>query len=467
MSLTNNLSDKWDVKPLGEACKTIKGKKPKNTGPASTERTVPYINIKAFESGQPEEFAAPGDYPTCERDDVLIVWDGARAGLSGRAVPGYIGSTLAKVYSDVADNRYLFYFLQSQYGRINSRTKGVGIPHVDPTIFNNIPFPIASEDRQQRIVAEIEKQFSRLDEAVAGLKRVKANLKRYKAAVLKAAVEGKLTEDWRKQHPDVEPAGKLLERILAERRAKWTGRREYREPAALDTSALPDLPDRWGWATMPQLGELNRGKSKHRPRNDPKLFGGPYPFIQTGDVKRSGGFVRSHNQTYNESGLAQSRLWPAGTLCITIAANIAETGILTYPACFPDSVVGFLFDGAPATVRFIDLFFRTEREEIARVAPATAQKNINLEILSEVAIPLPPLEEQKQIVAEVEGRLSVLEKLEVAVEANLTRADRLRQAILARAFAGKLVNSALKKTPDVSYDFPIAAESPSTYRATR
>ena len=93
------------------------------------------------------------------------------------------------------------------------------------------------------IVAEIEKQFSRLDEAVANLKRVKANLKRYKAAVLKAAVEGKLTEDWRKHHPDVEPASKLLERILAERRAKWSGKGKYKEPAEPETSDLPAMPE--------------------------------------------------------------------------------------------------------------------------------------------------------------------------------------------------------------------------------
>src|SRR2546427_5671964 len=105
----------WVVKPLGEVVETVKGKKPRDTGPASEQRSVPYINIKAFESGTPEEFAAPGDYPTCDREDVLIVWDGARAGLIGRGVAGYIGSTLAKVWSDVADNGYLYYFLQSQY----------------------------------------------------------------------------------------------------------------------------------------------------------------------------------------------------------------------------------------------------------------------------------------------------------------------------------------------------------------
>ena len=107
--------------------------------------------------------------------------------------------------------------------------------------------------QQQRIVAEIEKQFSRLDEAVASLKRGKANLKRYKASVLKAAVEGKLTEDWRKRHPDVEPASNFLERILLERRAKWSGRGKYKEPETPDATGLPSLPKGWTWATVDQV----------------------------------------------------------------------------------------------------------------------------------------------------------------------------------------------------------------------
>jgi type I restriction enzyme S subunit len=190
---------------------------------------------------------------------------------------------------------------------------------------------------------------------------------------------------------------------------------------------------------MPELGELNRGKSKHRPRDDERLFDGPYPFIQTGDVKRSGGYIRTHSQTYNEAGLAQSRLWPEGTLCITIAANIAESGILTYPACFPDSVVGFIMEERPDMVRFLQLFLETAKADLSRFAPATAQKNINLETLKALAVPLPPFTEQRRIVAEVERRLSVIDELEIQVDANLKRAERLRQAILKRAFEGKLV----------------------------
>ncbi len=341
---------------------------------------------------------------------------------------------------NVIHEKYFYYYLKSPayWEAISSSKSGIAIPNVNASKLAQIPIPVAPLDQQKRIVAEIEKQFSRLDEAIAKLKQVKANIKHYKTAVLKAAVEGKLTENWRKTHPDVEPASKLLDRILAERRAKWKGKGKYKEPAQANTINLSPVPDGWIWATMPQLGELNRGKSKHRPRNDRKLFGGQYPFIQTGDVKHSGGFICSHSQTYNDFGLSQSRLWPTGTLCITIAANIAETGILTYPACFPDSIAGFIFDGTPATVRFIDLFFRTEREEIASLAPATAQKNINLEMLSEVSIPLPSLTEQQQIVREVEYYLSVIEKLKATVETNLKRADRLRQSILAQAFTCQL-----------------------------
>ena len=100
-------------------------------------------------------------------------------------------------------------------------------------------------------------------------------------------------------------------------------------------------PKGWPLIKFSEIGELDRGKSQHRPRNAPELLGGPYPLIQTGDVANSGGYIRSYKSTYSEIGLKQSRMWPKGTLCITIAANIAKTGILTFDACFPDSVVGF------------------------------------------------------------------------------------------------------------------------------
>ncbi|MBZ0097203.1 MAG: restriction endonuclease subunit S, partial [Sulfuricella sp.] len=172
---------------------------------------------------------------------------------------------------------------------------------------------------------------------------------------------------------------------------------------------------------------------KHRPRDDERLYGGPYPFIQTGDVRKSGGTIREYSQTYSNFGLKQSRLWPAGTLCITIAANIAETGILAFDACFPDSIVGFLSTDT-ITTRYVEFFIRTAKENLEQFAPATAQKNINLDVLQNVAVPFPPLAEQRAIVNELELRFSLTDEAEAQVNANLQRAERLRQSILSGAF---------------------------------
>jgi type I restriction enzyme S subunit len=335
--------------------------------------------------------------------------------------------------------KFFLYFLKGL--KIGQLDKSTAVPGLSRDDYNVVQVAVAPLDQQKLIVVEIEKQFSRLDEAIENLKRVKANLKRYKAAVLKAAVEGKLTEEWRKQNPDVEHASELLKRILAERKKKWEAEhpgKKYKEPASPDTTNLPELPKGWVWATLPQLGELNRGKSKHRPRNVPHLYGGHYPFVQTGDIKSATGVIREYKQTYSEEGLKQSRLWPKGTLCITIAANIADTAILGFDACFPDSVVGFISESENVDTRFVEYFFRTAKENIERFAPATAQKNINLEILNDVAIPLPPVREQQAIINEIEQRLSVTEEIEAAVEMNLKRAERLQQAILKKAFSGKL-----------------------------
>lgn len=338
---------------------------------------------------------------------------------------------------------YLAYFLKSPayWKQIADNTSGIAIPNVNASKLQEVRLHLVPLDQQRLIVAEIEKQFSRLDKAVAGLQRVKANLKRYKAAILKAAVEGRLVPTEadlaRREGRSYETGTQLLQRILEIRRSQWQGKGKYKEPAAPDTTDLPELPEGWTWATLPQLGELGRGKSKHRPRDDDRLYGGPYPFIQTGDVRRSDGSICEHTQTYSELGLAQSRLWPAGTLCITIAANIAETGILTFESCFPDSVVGFISATEPVTTRYAEFFVRTAKNNLDRFASATAQKNINLEVLDAVGVALPPLPEQHRIVAEVDRLLSITRETEAEVDTNLKRAQSLRYAILSAAFSNR------------------------------
>lgn len=150
-------------------------------------------------------------------------------------------------------------------------------------------------------------------------------------------------------------------------------------------------------ATLPELGEFGRGISKHRPRNDPKLLGGGYPLIQTGDVANAGLYITSYNSTYSELGLRQSKMWKKGTLCITIAANIAKTAILTFDACFPDSVVGFTANEKTNNI-FIHYWFLFFQTILESQAPESAQKNINLKILSELRVIVPKKEKQDEFV---------------------------------------------------------------------
>ena len=146
---------------------------------------------------------------------------------------------------------------------------------------------------------------------------------------------------------------------------------------------------------LSKIGILERGKSQHRPRNAPELLGGPYPLIQTGDVSNSNIYITTYSNTYSELGLKQSKLWEPGTLCITIAANIAQTAILTFKACFPDSVVGFIPNNN-TNIIFIHYWFEFFQKVLEEQAPQVAQKNINLKILSELKVILPSIELQNE-----------------------------------------------------------------------
>lgn len=177
---------------------------------------------------------------------------------------------------------------------------------------------------------------------------------------------------------------------------------------------------------LADLGELNRGVSKARPRNTPDLLGGPYPLIQTGEVAAAQLYVDSYENTYSEKGLAQSRMWLKGTLCITIAANIAQTAILAIDACFPDSVVGFI-PGNEVTQIYMHYWFSFFQKILDEQAPQVAQKNINLKILSNLDVMVPPLELQKQF----ENFVEQSDKSKFALQEAIKDLDALSKKIIA------------------------------------
>ena len=178
-----------------------------------------------------------------------------------------------------------------------------------------------------------------------------------------------------------------------------------------------------------ELGSLDRGRSQHRPRNDPKLLNGPYPLIQTGEVASAGLYITEYKNTYSELGLQQSKMWKAGTLCITIAANIAQTAILTFDACFPDSVVGFVPNDAVSAI-YMHYWFGFFQKILEEQAPQVAQKNINLKILSDLDVMVPKKEHQEQFAAFVEQT----DKSKLAIQQSLDKLELLKKALMQKYF---------------------------------
>ena len=224
------------------------------------------------------------------------------------------------------------------------------------------------------------------------------------------------------------------EALRANRRAALAQLDTLTQSIFLDLFGDPVVnPKHWPLKKFSEIGTLDRGVSKHRPRNSPELLGGKHPLVQTGEVANCDGYIRSYNSTYSDLGLRQSKMWPAGTLCITIAANIAKTGILTFDACFPDSVVGFRAEDA-ATVEFARTWLSFLQKTLEDNAPESAQKNINLAILRDLDVPLPPIELQ----LEFAHRIAAVDKLKSAHRASLAKLDALFASLQHRAFRGTL-----------------------------
>lgn len=388
-----------------------------------------------------------------------------------------VGSILCAAFSldeDLLSARFVYEYL-SAYKEELLVPKMVGTANVSLTIAKiaEVPIPLVSQRSQSRLYelmalcdrleASQAKRESRRNRLVsASVKRIgqsedvgnseefrdhvrfhlhhlprlatrPEHVKELRQTILNLAVRGKLVP----QDPNDEPASELLKKIHLEKVKLSSSRKLVKdgfEYDAIKQDGPFQLPTGWAWARFPELGIFGRGKSKHRPRNDAVLFdGGTHYFVQTGDVARSNGVIKTYTSKYNEIGLAQSAKWPAGTLCITIAANIADSGILSFDACFPDSVVGFVPAKIYDNARYFEYFMRTAKADLLEFAPATAQKNINLNILSSVLIPLPPIAEQHRIVAKVDELMNLCDQLETHLATNQTNQSRLLEATLCDA----------------------------------
>jgi len=402
---------------------------------------------------------------------VLIV---IRSGILGRTLPVAVADVSATMNQDLKgihpapwlDSLYLAYLLRCREISIlrNCSKNGTTVPSIDTSALHAVPIQIPPLSEQHRIVEKIEELFSHLDAGIQAMKRAKANLKRYRASVLKSAVEGMLTEEWRKDHPQTEDGQMLLDRLIRERREKWeqsqlkkfeekgkeppkNRQAKYEEPSAPDTSALPALPEGWAWAAVEQVGEVVTGTTP--PTANRAYYGTHIPFLSPSDLE-AGYAVTTGNSALSEEGLTHARWTPERTTLVTcIGATIGKTGFTRMP-CTTNQQINAVV--VPPIGNLPEWFFWTQRsprgqQEIKRNASATTLPLLNKSKFQAILVPLPPLAEQEQIVALVEERLSQIDAADKTIDAELIRSKRLRQSILKQAFEGKLVPQNPKDEP--------------------
>lgn len=475
MTTEQQLPEGWKKTTLGAEFEWSSGGTPKSGVPAYYENgSIHWLNISDLNDGLisyaekkiTELGLQESSAKIVPQGSVLIAIYGSIGKLGINTIPLATNQAICftKKIPEYILNKFLFYYLLSIRNQLISMGKGGTQQNISQTVLKSVPFFYpTSKETQQAIVNKIESLFDEIDEGIGRLKTAAQQIQQYRQSLLKNAFNGELTKEWRSKHADALPSeNELLAQIQttreqhhAQQLADWQtavsqweqNRKEGKKPSKPKSPTqavkfeenVADLPSGWIWGKLSDLGELARGKSKHRPRNDKKLFGGKYPFIQTGEVRAANRIIKKYEQTYSEFGLEQSKLWQKGTLCITIAANIAETAFLGFDACFPDSIVGFSASKA-VLPEYIELFIKSARTKIESYAPATAQKNINLNTLENLIVPYCSLTEQNQIVAILENKLTACDQLAAELAKQLKQAELLKQAVLKAAFSGNLLD---------------------------
>lgn len=501
MNKGNGLPATWARASLGELGQWYGGGTPSKAVEAFWKGgEVPWFSPKdmkgfrlhASEDRITQAAVVRGNVDLFERDTVLMV---VRSGILAHTFPVSIAAVEGTMNQDLKGlvpsrgihSSYVAYALRN-LGRdiLHSCSKeGTTVHSIETAALHRFEIPIAPTKEQRRIVRKLDELLSDLDAGVAALERARINLKRYRAAVLKAAVEGRLTEKWRAAHQKVEPASKLLERILSERRKKWEEaqlkkhadkgkappkgwKEKYVEPAALDASSLPPLPKNWVWVRAEQVCEfITKGTTPPASQLFPAK--GDVPFIKVYNLTSRGTLDFSINATYvsrqTHSGfLARSCVFPGDVLMNIVGPPLGKVSIV------PDEFLEWNINQAIAIFRPVRGLDRKYLASclltgsvldwaVSRGKATAGQINLTLEICRDLPLPLAPSAEQGVIAQEVSRHMSIVEAQEEMFSRVELRGAHLRQSILKRAFEGRLV-------PQVPSDEP-ASELLTRIRAAR
>ena len=437
----------WKWMTLADVGKVITGNTPPTADAENYGDAIPFVKptelvdrgIRSAPSGLAPQ--AMGKARVVPAGAVLVSCIG-NLGKTGIAkVPVAFNQQInAVVFNENVIPEFGFYYAQTLKPWLYGESSATTIPIVNKGKFQQARFPLAPLDEQREIVAELEKQFSRLDEAVANLQRVKANLKRYKASVLKAAVEGRLVETEatlaRREGRTFETGEQLLQRILEERRAKWRGKGRYKEPVTQTAEFTIAVTDGWTSATVDQLASVQLGKMLDKQKHK---AGEPYRYLRNINVRWGTFDVSDVFEMNFESDELERFSVRAGDVLVCEGGEPARAAVWRAKQTdmkYQKALHRVRFDGAylPDLI-VIALEHLAKSGALDELYGGSTIKHFTRETFVKLVLPVPPAAEQARIVAEVDRHLSIIREVEVEVEANLQRAQALRQATLAKAFA--------------------------------
>lgn len=416
---------------FGTIMNLTKGKKPKNQFGEYKAGLMPYVDIKAFETGRIESYTDGEKCLPCKEGDILIVCDGSRSGLVGKALNGYVGSTLAKISAEGLTQDYLYYFLQGQYALLNTKKKGTGTPHLNPELLRKQLIYVPSIEMQQRIVSRIEELFSELDRGVETLQTIKEQLAVYRQAVLKEAFEGKLTSSWRAENTLSNPQYDF-DKI---RRPNEI----FKDTSGDENEIALNLPPTWLKARLGEIFEVQVGATPSR--RVPEYWNGNINWVSSGEVRFNTIFRTNEKITPEGLAHASTNLQPIGTVMLAMIGEGKTRGqaaILNTEAAHNQNTAAILVSQTPCSPKYVYYFLQMNYDNTRRVGSGNNQKALNKERVRAIRFPFTSFDEQQKIVEEIESRLSVCDSIERTVDTALAQAEAMRQSILKKAFEGEL-----------------------------
>ncbi|KKP68181.1 MAG: hypothetical protein UR68_C0005G0037 [Candidatus Roizmanbacteria bacterium GW2011_GWA2_35_19] len=429
----NNTNEKWPTVKLIELVDYKKGKKPADLIETPKSNYLPYIDIEAFEKGIINRYTSDKSAPVSnDNNDILVVWDGARAGLVGKAT-GVVGSTLMKLTPKDVNRDYLLLYLLSKYEDINKNPRGTGIPHVNPDIFWDLDVPTPSTEEQSKIVFRLKSLMQDIKQGKSKIAKAKANLTNFRQAILTSAITGKLTEDWRKGK-NVEPSTILFEKIKNQRKIKSKAPK-----SKLDFNSLPPLPEKWIYVYFGDIvSDFKYGTSE---KSDYSYEGTPVlriPNVISQKINTSDLKYLSKKETRGEYLVKNGD--------ILIVRSNGSRDLVGKNALISEldgdyAYASYLIRIRPVLVApgYLSILLNSDlgrRQLFSNAKSAAGINNINTQELASIVVPLPSIDEQNEIITKVNEYFEVADKTGLQIDKAEKQITKLTQAVLAKTFQG-------------------------------